>query len=52
MLEVDAAPLNFRYRVIGDEVLRFMGQNYTGQWLSDITHQAPPSTLFETCLKP
>ena len=48
MLEVDAAPLNFRYRVIGDEVLRLMGQNYTGQWLSDITHQAPPSTLFET----
>ena len=35
-------------RGIGDEVLRFMGQNYTGQWLSDITHQAPPSTLFET----
>ena len=48
MLEVGAAPLNFRYRVIGDEVLRFMGQNYTGQWLSDITQQAPPSTLFET----
>ena len=48
MLEVGAAPLNFRYRVIGDEVLRFMGQNYTGQWLSDITQKAPPSTLFET----
>lgn len=51
MLEVGAEPLNFRYRVIGDEVLRYMGQNYTGQWLSDIIHQAPPSTLFETLAK-
>ncbi len=48
MLEVSTEPLDFRYRVIGDQVLRYLSNNHTGEWVSNIAHQAAPRPLFKT----
>lgn len=44
--EVKRDPLDFRYRLIGSEVLRHFQRNYTGEWMSDIPHQRAPSELW------
>ena len=51
LIKVAHEPLNFQYRIIGEDVLRNMNENYTGQWLSDIPHKAPPSALFDNFSK-
>lgn len=48
LLEVREAPLDFRYRVIGQDVVDNLFANYTGQWLSDIPHQAEPGPLIDS----
>lgn len=39
-------PLDFVYRLIGTEVRRHMAADRTGQWMSDIPGQQPPSQIW------
>ncbi|MCW5770023.1 MAG: PAS domain-containing protein [Rhodospirillaceae bacterium] len=40
-------PLDFVYRLIGTEVRRHMAQDRTGQWMSAIEGQKPPSRIWD-----
>lgn len=40
---------DFQYRIIGETVLKHLLGNYTGQWVSDLAHQTPPSQVHD-CL--
>ena len=44
--EVQLEPLDFRYRLIGSEVVRHLNDNHTGAWVSSIPHQKKPSKLW------
>lgn len=48
LLEVRHEPLDFRYRVIGQDVRNNLFDNYTGQWISQIPHQAAPGLLIDS----
>ena len=43
---VKHAPLDFVYRLIGTEVRRHMAEERTGQWMSAIPGQQPPSQIW------
>lgn len=47
LLEVRHNPIDFRYRVIGQDVLNHLFGNYTGQWISAIPRQAEPGALID-----
>ncbi len=49
LLDVQQSPLDFRYRLIGTKMDEHMTQRYTGQWMSEIPHQAPPSRIWANC---
>jgi hypothetical protein len=40
-------PLDFVYRLIGGEVRRHMAEDRTGQWMSQIPGQRPPSRIWD-----
>ncbi|WP_299378367.1 PAS domain-containing protein [uncultured Kiloniella sp.] len=44
--EVQAEPLDFRYRLVGSEIVSHINQNPTGTWMSQIPHQKKPSKLW------
>ncbi|MCZ4281761.1 PAS domain-containing protein [Kiloniella laminariae] len=44
--EVQLEPLDFRYRLIGSEIVRHLTENPTGRWMSSIPHQKKPSRLW------
>jgi hypothetical protein len=43
---IDRAVLDFRYRVIGDVLLRYSRGNYTGKCFSEVDGQGPGSEVF------
>ena len=43
---VKREPLDFVYRLIGTEVRRHMAEDRTGQWMSSIPGQKPPSQIW------
>lgn len=49
LLDVERDPLDFCYRLIGTRIEEFMASPYTGRRLSEIPHQAPPSTIWRNC---
>lgn len=49
LLDVRQRPLDFRYRLIGTKMDEHMTQRYTGRWMSQIPHQAPPSRIWANC---
>ncbi len=49
LLDVQAEPRDFRYRVIGTCVSEHFTKNWTGHWMSEIDHQKPPSRVWDTC---
>lgn len=49
LLDVRQAPLDFRYRLIGTKMDEHMNARYTGLWMSEIPHQAPPSRIWANC---
>ena len=49
LLDVRSEPLDFRYRLIGTKMDEHMMGTYTGLWMSEIPHQAPPSRIFSSC---
>jgi hypothetical protein len=44
-----ASWIDFRYRVIGDVVLRYSRGNYTGKCFSDVDGQGPGSEVWQVC---
>lgn len=40
-------PLDFVYRLVGTEVRRHMAEDRTGQWMSAVPGQKPPSQIWE-----
>ena len=40
-------PLDFVYRLVGTEVRRHMAEDRTGQWMSAIAEQRPPSQIWD-----
>lgn len=44
---VQREPLDFVYRLIGTEVRRHMAEDRTGQWMSAIPGQRPPSQIWD-----
>lgn len=46
LLDVVPEPLDFRYRVIGTEVVSYMNRDLTGNWLSKIGHLCAPSQVW------
>jgi len=47
LVKVSLEPLDFQYRIIGEGILANMHENYTGRWLSQIPHKAPPGALYD-----
>lgn len=46
LFAVEHAPLDFIYRVVGTEVERHIASRLTGQRMSEIPYQRPPSTIW------
>ena len=46
LLDVRHNPLDFRYRLVGTKMDEHMLGRYTGMWMSQIPHQAPPSRIW------
>lgn len=44
---VQREPLDFVYRLIGTEVRRHMAEDRTGQWMSAVPGQRPPSQIWD-----
>ena len=51
LMDVQHEPLDFRYRLIGTKMDEYMLARYTGMWMSEIPHQAPPSRIYANCRK-
>lgn len=51
LLDVVQDPWNFRFRLIGTNVVYHLAQDWTGSWFSDIGHMAPPSHIFTACVE-
>ena len=49
LLDVQAEPLDFCYRLIGDKMDTYMLDHYTGMWMSQIPHQSAPSRIWASC---
>ena len=45
--DVQALPLDFRYRLIGTALRRHMARDWTGMWLSTISFQAQGSAVWQ-----
>ena len=51
LLDVQANPTDFRYRLIGTKMDEHMTGRYTGKWMSQIAHQRPGSRIWTNCQK-
>jgi hypothetical protein len=47
--DVQAAPLDFRYRLIGTHISAHLKNDHTNQWMSTLDHQKPPSRIWDNC---
>jgi len=50
LLDVVQEPWNFRFRLIGTNVVYHLNQDWTGSWFSQIGHMAAPSRIFTACV--
>jgi hypothetical protein len=50
LLDVQHEPWDFRFRLIGTNVVYHLSQDWTGQWMTQIPHMAPPSRIFTSCV--
>lgn len=46
LFDVQQEPRDFRYRLIGTEVRHHLARDLTGQWMSGIEFQRPPSEVW------
>lgn len=49
LLDVVREPWNFRFRLIGTNIVHHLADDWTGKWMTEIGHMAPPSTIFSSC---
>jgi len=45
--DVQRAPLDFRYRLVGTGLRTHMTKDWTGAWMSEVEYQKPPSTIWD-----
>jgi hypothetical protein len=45
--DVQRAPLDFRYRLVGTGLLSHMTADWTGRLMSEVEYQRPPSTIWD-----
>lgn len=50
LLDVSRDPWNFRFRLIGTNVVYHLSEDWTGSWFSQIGHMAAPSRIFTACV--
>ena len=51
LLDVVRDAWNFRFRLIGTNVVYHLNRDWTGSWFSEIGHMAPPSRIFTNCVE-
>lgn len=51
LFDVRLDPLDFRYRLIGTQIVRYLSRDYTGTWMSSLEHQKPGNSMFENFRK-
>ncbi|WP_299374115.1 PAS domain-containing protein [uncultured Kiloniella sp.] len=51
LLDVQANPLDFRYRLIGTHISAYLKEDLTSRWMSTLDHQKPPSRIWDNCKK-
>ena len=51
LLYVSRDPWDFRFRLIGTNVVYHLSQDSTGSSFSEIEHMAAPSRIFSTCVE-
>lgn len=51
LLDVAREPWDFRFRLIGTNVVYHLNQDWTGSWFSQIGHMAAPSRIFTSCVE-
>ncbi|MEP4887562.1 MAG: PAS domain-containing protein [Alphaproteobacteria bacterium] len=51
LLDVRNDPWDFRFRLIGTNVVHHLSEDWTGSWMSEIEHMAPPSRIFNSCVE-
>tara|TARA_R110002110_G_scaffold260260_3_gene476000 strand:+ start:26239 stop:26733 length:495 start_codon:yes stop_codon:yes gene_type:complete len=50
LLDVRRDPWDFRFRLIGTNVVHHLANDWTGTWMSEIEHMAPPSRIYNSCV--
>lgn len=50
LLDVRRDPWDFRFRPIGTNIVHHLETDWTGTWMSEIGHMAPPSRIFTSCV--
>ena len=50
LLDVSQTPWDFRFRLIGTNVVYHLTEDWTGSWFSKIGHMAAPSNIFTACV--
>ena len=51
LLDVVRDPWNFRFRLIGTNVVYHLNKDWTGSWFTEIGHMTPPSKIFTNCVE-
>jgi len=51
LLDVRNDSWDFRFRLIGTNVVHHLSHDLTGKWMSEIDHMAPPSRIFNSCVE-
>ncbi len=46
LVDVARAPLDFRYRLVGTQIVRHSAADYTGKSLNELPEQCPPSRIW------
>ncbi len=46
LVDVGLEPLDFRYRLVGTQIVRHSAADYTGKRLQDLPEQCPPSRIW------
>lgn len=50
LLDVSREPWDFRFRLIGTNVVYHLSEDWTGKWFSEIAHMSAPSRIFNNCV--
>ncbi len=51
LLDVRKDSWDFRFRLIGTNIVHHLSNDWTGSWMSEIDHMAPPSRIFNSCVE-